>query len=36
MIEETRNVQHLERSLNRLLALVAEQNLPRSRVGLRE
>jgi regulator of replication initiation timing len=36
MVEETRNVQHLERSLNRVLALLAEQNASQSRIGLRD
>jgi len=36
MAEETRNVQHLENSLNRVLALLAQQNSNPSRVGLRE
>lgn len=36
MIEETRNVRHLEASLNRVLALIAEQNSPSLRVGLKD
>jgi regulator of replication initiation timing len=35
MLEETRNVQHLESSVNRILALMAEQKTASSRVGLR-
>jgi len=36
MIEETRNVQHLERSLDRVISLLAKQGVPDSRIGLRE
>ncbi len=36
MIEETRNVQHLERSLDRVVSLLAKQGVSDSRIGLRE